>query len=437
VLAPDGSVASQRDNYRSLSLDVGPTLAAWLEPHAPDVHAAIVAADGAGGRAIAHPWAHAILPLCTERDRRTLVHWGVADFRRRFGREPAGVWLPETAVDLPTLETLADEGLAFTILAPHQLALSRTAVGAGWSPEIDPRVPHRVALPSGRSVSVLTYDGALSNAVAFEGLLEDGVQLATRVLDAAGPGDGPALAAVVTDFETYGHHHRFGEMALAKALGLLEAEPGVAVVTAAEAIAAVPARDAVLAEHTAWSCAHGVGRWRADCGCRVGPPTPHGQAWRAPLRLAVDWLRDTVAQLEELATDLADPRAARDAYGSVLTGAEPWTEWVGSRLARGGSGERARTWLEAQRHVLLMQSSCGWFFDDAAGHETALVLRHAARAAELVATLGGPDLEPRLVELLRPMRSEDPRYPDGAAIWRELVRTRSGRHERRGAHRPG
>lgn len=419
VLGQDGSVAYVRDNYRETSVDVGPTLAVWLEHHAPDVLQAIVDADRAGHTAIAHPWVHAILPLCSPRDVRTLVHWGASDFEQRFGRPAEGMWLPETAVDTMTLEALADEGIAFTLLAPHQLEATRAGHADPWTEDVDPRVPYRLTLPSGRVMSVLTYDGGLSNAVAFEGVLRDGVGFAHRLLQSCGDW-ATGIAAVVTDFETYGHHHRFGEMALARALEELARMEDVAVVSAAEAIRAVPSREALLAERTAWSCAHGIDRWQADCGCRTRDATPLGQAWRAPLRTALDWFRDR-AQADDLARDFANPWAARDAFGEVLSGAIDRERWLEDALAPGGDPARASAWIDLQLHLLLMFTSCGWFFDDAAGHETILVLRHAARALELVVQLGGPDLEAGLVDRLHPMRSEDPAFPDGAAIWAEVM----------------
>lgn len=420
ILGTDGEVAAVRDNYRSVSLDVGPTLAHWLDAHAPDVAAAIAAADREHRTAIAHPWVHAILPLCNERDRRTLVRWGVHDFRRRFGRDPEGMWLPETGVDTPTLEALADEGIFFTLLAPHQLEATRNDAGDEWRSEVDPRRPYRITLPSGRVCTVLTYDGGLSNAVAFENVLRDGVALAARVRAAAGDAE-TAIASVVTDFETYGHHHRFGEMALARALVELEQMPGVQVVPALAAVSEVPAAEARLAENTAWSCAHGLERWRSNCGCRIQHEAPPGQEWRAPLREALDLLRDRVQADEALASLFDDCWRARDDYGAVLTGETSREDWLAAHASRAGDAGRATTWITLQLHLLSMYTSCGWFFDDAARLETVLVLRHAARALELIGELGGPDLEPELVELLRPMRSADPRYPDGAAIW-ELAR---------------
>ena len=271
-------------NYARVSYDLAPTLALWLEEHAPDVHVALVEADGHGRRAIAHPWSHAILPLCSERDRRTIVRWGIDDFRRRFGRDPDGMWLPETAVDTASLVTLAAEGIRFTILAPHQLEREGG---------IDPQVPYRIDLPDGSTMHVLTYDGELANEVAFHGVLRDGVSFAHRLAE----GSGGTLTAVATDFETFGHHHPYGDMALAGALDEIDRLDGVETASAVEALEQVTAETATLVEPTAWSCVHGVERWRSDCGCRAHEVTPLGQAWRTPLREGLDWLRDTVAGL--------------------------------------------------------------------------------------------------------------------------------------------
>lgn len=409
--------------YRSLSFNVGPTLARWLELEAPDVHEALVAADHDTQGALAQPWVHAILPLAPERDRVTLVQWGIDDFRCRFGRTPHGMWLPETAVDTPTLETLAGAGIEYTILAPWQL---RSGIDpgdgeGGGEDTIDPSHPYRLDLPSGRSLLAATYDGKLAGDVAFGDALQDGSTLARRLLDGGDAnGDGP-LRLIAVDFETFGHHRREGPRALADALVELAASPDTVVGSLTTALARADARPGRLREPSSWSCAHGVERWRSDCGCCTAPPGPHGQSWRTPLRDALDWLRDAVAAAE-LAIGLHDPWRARDQYGLVLAGTTTLEEWLPAQLAPGGNPERAATWLELQRHLLLMFSSCGWFFDDAAGYETLINLRHAARALELAGSLGATDLERGFVERLQPMRSDVHPGLDGTAIWHQLVR---------------
>ncbi len=401
--------ATTRDNYEYLSFNIAPTLSSWLADHDPELLASLVRADRAQltrtghGAAIAHPYVHAILPLCNVDDRRTIVHWGIEEFRFRFGRAPVGMWMPETALDLASLDVLAAHGIEFTVVAPYQV-LSDTR-GA----------PVRIALPSGRTIVLLPYDGALSSLVAFGGGLHDGARFADQVLESS---DGRATTAIVTDMESYGHHHQFGEMALAVAFARFDADPRVEVTNAAAVAATTPLVDGVAVAPSAWSCAHGIERWRSDCGCRSAGDTPHGQRWRAPLRTALDRLRDAVRQLPGLGSDLRDPGATRDAYVDVLLDRAAWAEFRRTHVA--GSAERAHAWLEMQRHLLFMYSSCGWFFDDAAGHETLIVLRHARRAVELVVELGGPNFDDLMADSLAPMYS-DKYGMDGRAIWREFA----------------
>ncbi|HEX9501689.1 MAG TPA: glycoside hydrolase, partial [Thermoanaerobaculia bacterium] len=206
------------NNYASISFNFGPTLLSWLEHREPSTYAAILDADrmsrerfGGHGSAISQVYNHMILPLANARDRRTQVRWGIRDFEKRFGRLPQGMWLPETAVDIPSLEALAAEGIEFTILEPRQ------AKRAGGP--VDPTRPYICKLPSGRSIAIFFYDGAISRAVAFENLLARGENLAHRLLAAfADSRDQPQLVNIATDGETYGHHHRYGDMALAYAL---------------------------------------------------------------------------------------------------------------------------------------------------------------------------------------------------------------------------
>ncbi len=411
VHAADGTIA-EHNNYTTLSFNVAPTLAAWLDDHDPSLLAALRRADEAQmartghGGAIAHPYVHAILPLCSPADRSTLVLWGIVDFVARFGRAPLGMWLPETALDVASLETLAAHDIAFTIVAPYQVVADTAGV------------PVEVALPSGRSITLLPYDGDLSSYVAFGGALHNGVTFAERIIADAAP---RATAAIVTDMESYGHHHRFGEMALAVAFDELAANEGVVVTNAAGAIALTPPVDGIAVAPSAWSCQHGVERWRSDCGCRAGAETPHGQRWRAPMRTALDRLRDAVVQLPALSSDLDDSVAARDAYATVLLDAATWPAFSARHVRAAGDSDRARGWLELQRHLLFMYSSCGWFFDDAAGHEALISLRHARRAVEVVVELGGPDLDRVVGEALAPMHS-DLYNLDGRAIWNDLTR---------------
>ena len=426
------------NNFDALAFDVGPTLMAWLERARPAVYAAILDADRTSrvvrgrGNAIAQAYGHAILPLCSRRDKVTQVRWGLGDFRHRFGRRAEGMWLPETAVDRETLEVLAEEGVRFTLLAPSQAAGIRTP-GGDWQPgavALDPRRAYRCEVGHGRDLALFFYDGGISHAVAFGDLLRSGDALAARVL--AGLDDRPSaqLVQVATDGETYGHHHRFGEMALAAACARIQAS-GVATLTnhAAFLAAHPPAAEARVVEGSSWSCAHGIERWRADCGCRAGHDAGWTQRWRSPLREALDWLRDAVDPLFEAQAGalLVDPWAARDDYIDVVLDRRPaCVEAFLERHARRplDATDRVRVlWgLELQRHRLLMYTSCGWFFDDVSGIETVQVLRYAARVLHLARALGGAEgLEAELVRRLGAAPSNLPSFRDGAGVWRARV----------------
>ncbi|MFA5883993.1 MAG: DUF3536 domain-containing protein [Acidimicrobiia bacterium] len=431
-----GFVVDAHNLYRDISVDMGATLHRWVAAHAHDVDEAIRAADAdaahlhAGhGSAIAQPYVHAILPLATARDKDTLVRWGIADFRHRFGREPEGIWLPEAAVDVDTLECLAVHGLRYTILGQHQAARVRDADGA-WvaaTGALDPARPYLARLPSGRAITVCFYDGALSHAIAFDRtLLDDGARLADAVAARAETVAGPALVVVATDGETFGHHHRFGEMALARALHDLSERDGITVGGLGAFLDAHPAVDEVeIASPSAWSCAHGVERWRADCGDVTGGEPHWNQRWRAPLRDAIDLLASRAGDCYETAAGeiVDDPWAARDAYGDVVDGSLAEREAFARTQTRDADPDTATVarllgLLELQRHVLFSFSSCAWFFADCAGIETLISLHHAARVVELVRALTGVDLDGEVETALAPMQSNDRDAGDGPSLWR-------------------
>ena len=305
VVDNDNQIIRIVDNYQRMSFNVGPTLMSWLELHAPDVHQALVDADAASqlrfsghGSAMAQAYNHVIMPLASLRDRSTQVRWGIADFRKRFGRAPEGMWLPECAVDTASLEALAAEGILFTVLAPHQAKAWRPANGEWRHTAVDPGRAYKYPLPSGRTIDLFFYDGAVAQAVAFERLLADGHKIIERMINRGhAEGDEPTLCHIATDGETYGHHHRYGDMALAWALAQVEGGwQGTRLTNYGEFRARVPATwEVQLVENSSWSCAHGVERWREDCGCNSGGKPGWNQRWRRPLRDALDFLRDQVA----------------------------------------------------------------------------------------------------------------------------------------------
>ncbi len=454
ILDGKGYIERIANNYARISFNVGPTLLAWLEEHAHDAYEAIVVADresvgrfSGHGSALAQAYNHLIMPLASRRDKVTQVRWGVADFRRRFGREPEGMWLPETAVDLETLEVLAEHGLRFTILAPHQASRVRRLGERAWREvpggSVDPTTPYTVNLPSGRSIAVFFYDGPVSRAVAFERLLTRGEDLAHRLAGTFNDSrPWPQLAHIATDGETYGHHHRFGEMALAYALQLIETEKLARLTNYGEFLELHPPTDeAQVVPGTSWSCSHGIERWRADCGCDGGSHPSWNQAWRGPLREAFDWLRDALtAHFHGRGRELLrDPDGARDDYIAVVLDRSP--ERVSEFLARHaahqlGEDERvaALKLLEMQRHLMLMYTSCGWFFDDVSGIETVQVIEYAGRAVQLAGELFGDGADSRFLSLLERAASNLPDHRNGRAIYERCVRPAMVDLQKVGAH---
>jgi len=439
ILDSSGRIEALVDNFSRISFDVGPTLLSWLEEHAPRVYAAILAADresarrfSGHGSAMAQAYHHAILPLSDSRDRRTEVVWGIRDFESRFGRFPEGMWLPETAADVETLETLAELGIRFTVLAPRQAARVRPVGGAEWADvsgeKVDTTRPYFVPLPSGRRIAVFFYDGAVSRAIAFERLLDSAENFVSRLLG----GETDGLRHVATDGESYGHHHEHGDMALAAALARIERGPDARLTNYGEHLERRPPQDEVeIVPRSSWSCEHGVGRWERDCGCRVAGGS---QLWRAPMREAFDWLRDEILpRFEARAGELlADPWKARDEalplFRDGRKGEESFFAWHARRpLTRGERGEAFRL-LDLQRQALRMYTSCGWFFDDVAGLEARQVIRYAARALEIAEELFREALEPRFLEILRQARGNSAELPDGAAVYERYVDTPGLRH---------
>ncbi len=423
ILDDHGRIMAIVDNYRRLSFNMGPTLLSWLEDHAPEVYSRIIDADRAGRRAIAQAYGHAILPLCNDRDLRTQVRWGLADFRQRFGRDAEGMWLPETAVDDRVLAVLAEEGVRFTILAPGQVDLAGhdgdDGHGGGDLPgTLRWQHPDRPDL----GVDLVVYDGPISHDVAFGGFPSQVV--VDRIVGRSG-GD---LVSVACDGETFGHHHTYADRGVAYALAIEAGRRGVALPRLADWLVEHPPSRQARVRLSAWSCAHGVGRWLEDCGCHTGGEPGWNQAWRAPLRAALDQVRDhAVAVFERLGPAvLRDPWAARDAYVDVLVGATTVERFADQHLAAGLDGEadlvQALTLLESQRMALLMYTSCGWFFNDLAGIETVQILRYAACCLDMLAALGeAGDTEEAVLATLATAQSNDPDEGDGRDIWRRQV----------------
>jgi alpha-amylase/alpha-mannosidase (GH57 family) len=443
ILNNEDKILRILNNYEKISFNFGPTLLSWLEDKAPRVYAAIVDADRASkdrfsghGSAIAQAYHHIILPLANRRDKYTQIAWGIRDFAFRFGRAPEGMWLPETAVDLETLEILAEFGITFTILAPRQASREGKIGGKSWKDvsgeRIDPSMPYRLNLPSGKKINLFFYDGPISRAVAFEDLLANGEGFAKRIM--AGFAEDlrpwPELVSVASDGETYGHHHRFGEMALASALDYIESNKLAQLTNYGEYLERHPPIHRVeIFENSSWSCIHGIERWRSNCGCNSGQRPGWSQAWRGPLRQALDWLRDIVASKYEDAASqlLKDPWAARNDYIDVILdrssqGIERFVKKHALRELNRAETVLTLKLLELQRHAMLMYTSCGWFFDELSGIETVQVMQYAGRAIELAEHVFGVDLEGSFLEKLSEAKSNLAEHGDGARIYEKFVK---------------
>jgi alpha-amylase/alpha-mannosidase (GH57 family) len=442
ILDGEGRIDQITSNYSRISFNFGPTLLAWMLEKKPHVHEAIVVADrlsrehfGGHGSALAQAYNHMILPLANTRDKYTQVRWGVRDFEHRFGRAPEGMWLPETAADNATLEVLANVGIGFTILSPFQASRTKEIgrrnsreVNGG---EIDPTRPYRVVLPSGKAMTVFFYDGPVSQAVAFERLLVSGERFAGRLMSAFNERRAwEQLVNIATDGESYGHHHRYGEMALAYALKHIEEKKLARLTNYGQFLEGHrPTHEAQIHQPSSWSCSHGVGRWMLNCGCNSGGHPEWNQGWRTPLRHSLDWLRDELAPLyENSARQLVrDPWQARDAYIEIILdrSAESRERFFAAQAARPLSeAEKVQVLklLELQRHAMLMYTSCGWFFDEISGLESVQVVQYAARALQLGRELFNRDLEAGFLKIFEGAKSNLPQAGDGRRIFSLYVK---------------
>lgn len=436
-----GRILGIISNYARISFNFGPTLLSWMERFSPDTYRAILEADrqsmvwrSGHGAALAQVYNHVIMPLATLTDKRTQVRWGIGDFQHRFRRFPEGMWLAETAADTETLEVLAEEGIRFTILAPRQAARVRRIGAEKWKDvggsRIDPSRPYLCRLPSGRSIILFFYDGPISQAVAFEKLLDSGERFVARLLSGYSPyRHHTQLLHIATDGETYGHHHTFGEMALGYALDQIERNGLARLTNYGEFLELHPPTHEVrIVENGSWSCVHGIERWRNDCGCNSGGNSGWNQRWRRPLREALDWLREELALCFERETSgfLRDPWDARDDYIRVML--DRSEESVAAFLNRHSrrpldEGETATLLrlLEMQRHSLLMYTSCGWFFDDLSGLETVQILQYAGRAVQLAEKQRCQAIRDAFLERLALAASNLSEWGNGADMYARCV----------------
>jgi alpha-amylase/alpha-mannosidase (GH57 family) len=455
IFDEEGWIRRIVNNYSRISFNFGPTLLSWMERKRPQFYRSILEADriGAGrfsghGPAIAQAYNHMILPLANRRDKITQVLWGIEDFNRRFGREPEGMWLAETAVDSETLDILASNNIRFTILAPRQAAAVRKNGTAAWTDasgeRIDTSRPYTCVLPSGRSIVLFFYNGRLAQRIAYGDALKDGGALADMLVSAL-PKDAclSRIVSVATDGETFGHHHKYGDMALAYCLEKIEKSENASLTIFGEYLDSTPPSDEVrILENSSWSCVHGVGRWKEDCGCSAESRPGWKQAWRKPLREALDDLRDALNPFfeREAKSFFPDPWSTRNRYIEVIFDRSPssaiaFLERESGRELQHEERVRALRLMELQRNLMLMFTSCGWFFDDISRIETLQILAYAARVLELGRNLfPGQDFETPFKAALEKASSNINELQNGKRIFDIFVTQMRSDLLRAGAH---
>lgn len=454
VLDNERRIINIVNNYLKLSFNFGPTLLSWMQRNDPQTYQKILDADkesltlySGHGNAIAQPYNHMILPLANARDKKTQIIWGIKDFTSRFKRPPEGMWLPEAAVDLETLDIMAEQGIKFTILAPRQAKAIRKIDTQDWTDvsnaSIDPKKPYICKLPSSKSIVIFFYDGPLSQDVAFGNVLDSGEKFAERLMGIFNRQDNcDQLAHISTDGETYGHHHSFADMAVAYCAYYIESNNLAKITNYGQYLEAHPAEHEVeVFENSSWSCVHGVERWKNNCGCNSGRHPRWNQNWRAPLRGALDWLRENLCAVfeDQLKRYLDSPWRARDEYAEILINRS--SDTIDQFLKRHAKTELPREQkvtvlklLEMQRQAMLMYTSCGWFFDEVTGIETIQIMNYAARAIQLANQITGINLEDTFIHLLENAPSNIDIYKNAAYAYQEFVKPSILDTHRAGVH---
>jgi len=454
ILDAENKIIDIINNYSKISFNFGPTLLSWMQRKNLENYEKIIKADqesmekfSGHGSAIAQVYNHMIMPLANKRDKQTQIKWGIKDFQSRFNRKPEGMWLAETAVDLETLEVMAENEIKFTILSPSQAYKVKKIESAQWldvsGGKIDPKLAYKCPLPSGKSISIFFYDGPVSQDIAFGGLLDNGENFANRLIGTfADNKEQPQLVNIATDGETYGHHHAYGEMALSYGLNQIVEKARAKITIYGEFLEKFPpVHEVQIIENSSWSCFHGVERWKSNCGCNIGANPSWNQSWRVGLRKAMDWLRDSLAGIyeEQMSKYLDDVWDARNDYINIILNRSPKNlhEFFAEHALRTLNEEEITSvlkLLEMQRHAMFMYTSCGWFFDEISGLESMQVIQYAAKAIQLAREVSGLDLEPDYLNILKSAKSNIKEHENAAKLYEKFVKTTMLGLERVAAH---
>lgn len=432
VLNDDGKIIDIVNNYSKISFNFGPTLLSWMEQNTPVTYQAILDSDKESiknfdghGSAMAQVYNHLIMPLANKRDKETQIVWGIEDFKKRFKREPEGMWLGEAAVDTETLELMSRHGIKFSLLAPSQAARFRKIGTEEWVDGIDPNRPYWYNLPSGNKIALFFYDGQRSQNVAFKGVLQNGKSFAHDLMGGYHGEYQNELVHIATDGESYGHHHKNGDMALAYCLRYIEENNLTKLTNYGQFLELFePEYEVEIHENSSWSCAHGVERWRSNCGCHTGGEAHWHQKWRAPLRLALDNARDRMLAIYEkgLASYTDTPWEMRNDYIRVILDRSKGniSRFLKKHIKKALT-ENERThvmrMLEMQRNAMLMYTSCGWFFNDVSGIETLQILQYACRAIQLGESESDESFEAQFIEDLAKAESNVAQEGTGKDIY--------------------
>jgi alpha-amylase/alpha-mannosidase (GH57 family) len=454
ILGPDKKIIDIVNNYLSISFDFGPTLLSWLERHSPEVYKSVIDADkksreifSGHGAAIAQAYNHIVMPLANRVDKRTQVVWGIRDFESRFGRKPEGMWLPETAADMETLDICAQNDIKFTILAPHQARRIRQIGSEQWKnierDKIDTTQPYLCRLASGRTINLFFYHGPTAQEVSSGRLLQNGEVFAKKLAWIfTEKGQEPQLAHIAVDGETFGHHYRYADMALAYCLHYTKSKNLAKITVYGEYLEKFPpVYEVEIYENSSWSCSHGVERWKSNCGCCYGRFPCGQQQWRAPLREGMNWLRDRLAEIYEskMAKYVSDPWELRNKYIAAINDRtiKNTEQFISSAAGKELTLDEKVIFLkllEMQRNALLMFTSCGWFFDDISGIETVQIMQYAARAIQLAKEIDQKDFEPGFEDILQKATTNVREFANGKEAYQALIKSNSIDLNRVGVH---
>lgn len=433
IVDAKGKVKERVNNYEYINFNFGPTLAEWIIKEHKTTFDKIVEADkesikhyNGHGNAIAQIFNHIIMPLANRRDKVTQVKWGVKFFEKYFERKPESIWLAETGCNYETIEVLIEEGIKYIILDPSQSLKVRKIGGKEWvdvsDNSINTKQPYRCFLKNSKKyIDIFFYDGPISKSIAFDDIAFSSEKLMSRIEQATGmETEKPQLISLAVDGETFGHHKKFSDRTIAYLLKYLVKIRGFKITNFGEYLEMFPPEYEVVLkpgefdEGTSWSCVHGVGRWKRDCGCSTGGEFGWNQKWREPLRNSLNGLRDKLSAIYEIYGRgmLKDVWIARNDYIELMLDRSDESQWKyfernASKVLTKDEKELCLNLLEMEKLALYMFTSCGWFFNDLNGLETKKILQYAQRAIDLGEKISGLDLKTDFLEELSKAKSNE------------------------------